>query len=58
MVTITVQVDFLLQRQDLHITALEAVCLIGRTGIDDLALPVMELKARNRVCLVFSFYDD
>ena len=37
---------------------LKAVCLIGRTGIDDLALSVMELKARDRVRLVFSFYDD
>ena len=30
----------------------------GGTDIDDLALPVMELKARDRVRLVFSFYDD
>ena len=42
----------------LNWSALKAVWLIGRTGIDDLALPVMELKARDRVRLVFSFYDD
>ena len=44
--------------QNLHIAVLKAVCLIGRTDIDDLALPVMELKARDRVRLVFSLYDD
>ena len=32
--------------------------VIAEICIDDLALPVMELKARDRVRLVFSFYDD
>ena len=52
------RVDFLLKGQNLHITALESVCLIGRTGIDDLTLSVMELKAGNRVRLILSFYDN
>lgn len=31
---------------------------MGRTGIDDRALSVTELKVRNRVRLVVSLYDD
>ena len=51
-------IDFLLQWQNLNITALKVVCLIGCTGIDDLAPPVMKPERSHRVRLVFPLYDN
>lgn len=42
----------------LSITALKVVCLIGCTGIDDLAPPVMKPERSHRVRLVFPLYDN